>query len=97
MKRLKAWIVPSTALSTTQAASVRVAGRIAGDPNARQLPGSPGSLIAYRLQSWRFRGRLETLIEEIGSGAGPEEVIAHLESVVEDVARAIGAIRSGQR
>ncbi|MEC9204001.1 MAG: hypothetical protein VX861_10275 [Actinomycetota bacterium] len=54
-------------------------------------------MIAYRLQSWRFRGRLETLIEEIGSGAGPEEVIAHLESVVEDVARAIGAIRSGQR
>ncbi|MEE3115743.1 MAG: hypothetical protein VX321_06575 [Actinomycetota bacterium] len=76
---------------------MRVAGRIAGDPNARQLPGSPGSLIAYRLQSWRFRGRLETLIEEIGFGASPEDAIAHLESADEDVARAIDAIRSGQR
>jgi len=59
--------------------------------------GSPGSLIAYRPQSWRARGRLETLIEEIGFGAGPEDAIAHLESADEDVARAIDAIRSGQR
>ncbi|MCH2414001.1 MAG: hypothetical protein MK199_04955 [Acidimicrobiales bacterium] len=54
-------------------------------------------MIAYRPQSWRARGRLETLIEEIGFGAGPEDAIAHLESAVEDVARAIDAIRSGQR
>tara|TARA_B100000809_G_scaffold66411_1_gene63165 strand:- start:27534 stop:27698 length:165 start_codon:yes stop_codon:yes gene_type:complete len=54
-------------------------------------------LFAYRPQSWRARGRLETLIEEIGFGAGLEDAIAHLESAVEDVARAIDDIRSGQR
>ena len=50
-----------------------------------------------RHAAWRARGRLETLIEEIGFGAGPEDAVAHLESAVEDVTRAIDDIRSGRR
>ena len=42
-------------------------------------------------------GRLEALIDEIGFGAGPEDTVVHLESIVEDVTRAIEGIRSGQR
>ena len=68
---------------------------------ARDLLGVDDSAVIYaewaRHAAWRTQGRLDALIRTLPFHQEPEEVIARLESAIEDVRRAIDDMRAGPR